>query len=72
MSVCIRLGFFVETFIMAWALMRMALTVIFAQVMRREGDEQKMKQCQILTGRHDMIVNSVNIFSTLCCIFTVA
>ena len=30
------------------------------QVMRREGDEQKMKQCQLLNGQHDMIVNSVS------------
>ena len=30
--------------------------------MRREGEEQKMKQSQILTGRHDMIVNSVIFF----------
>jgi len=29
------------------------------QVMRRVGEEQKMKQCQLLAGRHDMIVNSV-------------
>ena len=30
--------------------------------MRRVGEEQKMKQCQLLAGRHDMIVNSVKIF----------
>ena len=28
--------------------------------MRREGEEQKMKQCQLLNGQHDMIVNSVS------------
>jgi len=35
------------------------LTAMDIQVMRREGDEQKMKQCQLLNGQHDMIVNSV-------------
>jgi len=34
-------------------------TAMDIQVMRREGDEQKMKQCQLLNGQHDMIVNSV-------------
>ena len=34
--------------------------------MRREGDEQKMKQCQLLNGQHDMIVNSVSTLVMLC------